>query len=716
MTVDLAEYARAVPLNALTAYGFGPLGHPGAKPAARLASLRQTTQGAWAAVETAGVISRQLLRVLAALGGSASRQQLEFQTSAAAPGVLGDALERLAAAELVDIGPDGRVELAAVIRDGIPGASISMTDQNAITSEAVALICRTLAVNPPGKKQERIDAIARAFADARAAERIRRDLSADARALLERVATAAGPGSTSPDAVGLTHYVLQSAAAPRYAFQRVPQRPEAAVLHELTSRGIVGVAEWEQTLWVWREAWPFVGRPFFTAWTSAPSPAVVAVTAVEASLPGVVGALDQAMRAWQANPPVALKNGDARIGKGDIRSTAKAIGVDEAAVDLASRLAIGVGLLLRNVVGRSGRGRNARVDEVWLGDPTLVDGWRSLAPLERWVRLVAEWCSPRVECGTQLLVNRHLVLWELGQLPEGHGYADATAFASWFHDRYASLGHQDAALECIGDLRTLGVVTCGRLALSRLGRAVLDDPSSVAALTGAESASVTVQADLTVIAPPDLRHDLIVELDAIAALENNSGALTYRLDAARLTRAVQAGRTPSDIVDFLGAISPARLPDAVVRLIHDAAARAGSVRVIAAPTVVVVSDAVDLVTACAIKALKLTKLTDTVAVTDVPLAKVRTVLERKGLAPEAVIGGGRHAARSSVDEAVAAAQQAAAMRAAARGRPGSVFEQHARALDERARSTADVPARLGVRGPVTVTAAMLDRLDATGLS
>ena len=51
-----------MPLNALTAYGFGPLGGPGGKPAARLASLRETTRGAWAAVETAGVIGRQLLR------------------------------------------------------------------------------------------------------------------------------------------------------------------------------------------------------------------------------------------------------------------------------------------------------------------------------------------------------------------------------------------------------------------------------------------------------------------------------------------------------------------------------------------------------------------------------------------------------------------------------------------------------------------------------
>ena len=156
MAVDLAEYARAVPLgHPLTAYGYGPLGRPGAKPAARLTSLRQTTQGAWAAVDTAGVIGRQLLQLLAALGGSVSRSEFEFQTSAAAPGVIGDALERLAAAELVDIRTDGGVELAAIIRNSIPGASISMTDQNAITTEVVALICRTLGVKPPGRKQER---------------------------------------------------------------------------------------------------------------------------------------------------------------------------------------------------------------------------------------------------------------------------------------------------------------------------------------------------------------------------------------------------------------------------------------------------------------------------------------------------------------------------------------------------------------------------------
>lgn len=722
MSSGLIEYARTVPLNALTAHGFGPLAppapkpsaSPGPEPMARLGSLRQTMDGAWAAVETAGVIGRRLLSVLAALGGSASHEQLEFQTAAAAPGVLAGALERLLAAELVVARPDGRVELAATIREHVPGATVSLADPNAITSDALALVCRAIGVTAPSRKHERIDAIARTFTDDRACQRIRGELSAGAIALLDRVVAEAGPGTAAPESVGLTSYVLRSAAAPRYAFQRAPDRPGSAALFELTSRGIVGVAEWEGGLWVWREAWPFVGRPFFSGWATEPEPKVVAVDGAGPRRPTVVAALDQAMRAWRAGPPAALKNADARIGKGDVRSTAKALGVDQGTIDLASRLAISMGLLLRNVVGRSGRGRNARAEEVWLGDPTMVAAWEALTPSRRWARLVAEWCSPALPCGQQLLVNRHLVLWELSQLAEGHGYADAAEFAAWFSERYASLGHPQAALECIGDLRALDVVTPGPVALTQLGRAVLEDPGSIESMAQSESVSVVVQGDLTVIAPPDLRQDLLVELDALAVLENDSGALTYRLDVARITRAVQAGQTPSGIVDFLAGVATAPLPDTVVRLVQDAAARAGSVRVIAAPTVVVVSDPVDLVTACGLKALQLVKVTDTVAVTDVAPAKVRAALERKGLAPEAIVGGGGRRARSSAEEAALAAERAAALRAVPAGPTQRFLEHRARALDERARSTVDVAARLDVRGPLTVTAATLDRLASAG--
>ncbi len=712
MAVSLPEYARAVPLNVLTAHGFGPTGRPGAKPAARLDSLRRNPEGVCAAVDTAGIIGRRLLTVLAALGGSATRVQLEFQTSSAAPGVLTSALSRLEASGLVVVFPDGSAELAPVVRGQIPGATISMADQNAIGTEALALICRAIGAKAPARKQERIDAITRTFADPQACARIREGLSADARELLDRIVRIAGPGTATPEKLGVGRYLLLGGAAPRYAFDRAPQRPETATFRELTSRGIVGMSDWQAEVWVWREAWPLVGRPFVTDWTTKPDPRKVPVDTAQTRLPAVVGVLDQAMRAWQSNPPAVLKNGDPRIGKTDIRATAKALGTTEATLDVASRLAIGIGLLLPNVVGHSGRGRHVRVEEVWRGDPTMVAAWASLAPLQRWVRLVAEWCSPRIPCGHQLLVNRHLVLWELAQLADGEGFADAGEFAAWFHHRHASLGHPQAALLCVDELRALGVVTAGSLALTELGRAALDDPLAVGAKVASESKSVVVQADLTVTAPPDLCHELMVGLDAIAALENASGALTYRLDATRITRAVQAGQSPSDIVDFLAGASAVPLPDAVVRLIHDAAAKAGSVRVIAAPTVVVVSDPADLVTACAIKALKLTKVTDTVAVTEVPLAKVRTALERKGLPPETVAGGAEKPVRSSAAEAAFAAQRAAELRAVSRGHAGGVYEHHARELAARAERLSDVSGRLDVTGPLTITPAMLDRLGA----
>ncbi|CAN5494901.1 helicase-associated domain-containing protein [soil metagenome] len=714
MDTAASDYARAVPLNALTAYGLGPLARSGTKPRADLRSMRSTLDGAWAAVDTAGVIGRRLLTVVAALGGSATRQQIDFQTSAAEPGVIDGALERLEASRLLVVRADGGVELAAVVRDHIPGSTISMADPNAITTDALSRICRTLDVRAGTKKQDRIDSIAAAFADPDERERIGGDLSAEASALLARIVDAAGAGTTTPDAVGVHTYLLHSDLVPRFPGRGGAVRPEIEPLRELTSRGIVGISEWHHDLWIWREAWPFVGKPFESDWAAAPDPEVTTVETGGPRLPSVVGALDQAMRAWQASPPAALKNGDARIGKSDVRSTAKSIGLHGDTVDLASQLAISIGLLLRNVVGRSGRGRNQRVDEVWMADPAMSATWEVLAPLQRWARLVAEWCSPRIACGHQLLVNRHLVLWELSQLADGTGYSDESEFATWFRDRHASLGHRDAALECIADLRLLGVVTAGPVALTRLGRAVLADPGSVAEMAGPESSAVVVQADLTVIAPPDLRHDLVVGLDALADLESASGAMTYRLDIARITREVQAGRTATDIVDFLAGISSVPLPDTVVRLVHDAAGRAASVRVIAAPTVVAVADPADLATACAIKALKLTRITDTLAVTEVSHAKVRAALERKGLAPQSIVGGAARQARSSAEEASRAAERAAALRSQTGGRAGGVFEQHARALDEHARSLDDVAGRLEVVGPLTITVEMVDRLDTTG--
>lgn len=125
----------------------------------------------------------------------------------------------------------------------------------------------------------------------------------------------------------------------------------------------------------------------------------------------------------------------------------------------------------------------------------------------------------------------------------------------------------------------------------------------------------------------------------MAEVENQSGAVVSRLTLDRITTAVQRGESVETIVEFLTELSSVPLADTVVRLVHDAASRVGRIRIVHAPTVVAVNDPADLVAALAVKAAKLTRVTDTVAVSELPHAKVRAALDKQGLAPDVV---GRH--------------------------------------------------------------------------
>ncbi len=700
MARPLSDYARAVPLQALSAYGLGPLscGH-GADPRGRLRSLRDSNQGVLAAIDTAGSTGRLLLMVVAALGWSATVDEIAFQTRHADPDVVTAALERLVQARLVERGSDGSVAIRERAALFVPGATISMADQNALTSDQLARMCKALGVVTPSRKQERIDAIAGEFADATASERVRSDLSTDAWALLDRIACAAGPGMVEPEQVDLDGYDLFAAASPRHAFQRVPERPEVRTLYELTSRGIVGTSDWENKLWIWREAWLLLERPFFTDWETPPSPVAVGIEPAPARVPGIVAVLDRAMQACHASPPSVLKNGDPRLAKSEVRALAKLIGVDAETVDFVTRLAIGIGLLLANTISEAGRGRRRTVDQVWIADLQLAAAWAALAPLERWLRLFAEWCRPsETACLKQLLVNRHLLMWELANLADDTGWADPDAFAAWFGDHYASLGHPAAVAECVADLAMLGIVNeAGPLALTSLGAIALRDPEAVARIEVSDAATAIVQADHTVVAPPDLRADLASRLATIASVENDAGAFVYRLDPEMITRAVQGGDGPDSIVDFLAQLSTVPLAPTVERLVRDAAARAGRVKVIAMPTVVVVSDPADLTIACSVKAAKLIAVSDTVAVSDLPSAKVRAALDRKGLAPEVVLGGSSRAQRT----------RTADVRGVERRPTGADVDD----LPAETAAIREAVARLRVVGTLTVTPALVDRLD-----
>jgi Helicase conserved C-terminal domain len=709
VSVSNRDYALAVPINALVAFGFGQAGRLEQPRMQQLEAFQKSSQGIWATVESAGKIGRRLLSVISSLGGAVTADQLAFHTPGAEPGVIDEALDRLANSALLVRTPSGGAVLTPAANSQLSIPSISLADINATTSDALAQICRSLALVAPAKKQERIDAIAQLFADEAGALHVTRSLSPEAFHLLNRIADVAGPGVIESDEVGISGYLLRATQGARYA-QRPSPLSEIAALIELTSRGIVGVAEYDRTLWIWREAWPLVARPFYQDWTTPPAPRIASTDTSSNRLPSIVAVLDQLLRLWAGSPPATLKNGSPRIAKSDVKASAKSLGVDEAVVDLASRLAIGIGLLRRNTTGVSGRGRNQRSEQAWMGDPTMVDAWAALAPTQRWVRLVAEWFTPD-ETSEGDLTNRHLTVWQLSLLDPSDGYVDADTFVSWFAHRHSPMTSEPAIKEALADLGALGVVAMsGPIALTALGRLAIEDPESISSLLGGAATGAVVQGDLSIIAPPDLRADLTVRLESLALVESSSGAVVYRLDPSRVTRAVQAGDAVDDVIGFLAALSPVPLPDTVVRLVRDAGSKAGTVRVVAASTVVIVTDPADLVTACSIKAIQLTRISDTVAVTEVALGKVRTALERKGLTPETLISAGKTEARSSAAEAVEAAKRAAEYRAISAGRGHSYYEREAEALDARAKSLTDTASRLAVRGPLAATPAVLERM------
>lgn len=707
------EVAAAIPLAATEWLGLGPFArHPRGDGA--LASLTPSSRSLPTAVDSSGTIGSQLLAVLSWYGGSVTAATLEAETPGADPDDLAWAIARLTAAGLVKAGPAGGLRLHPSLSSALEPSGVSFALPQAITSEGLGRILKALGITPaPTRKQDRIDAIAGLFAEPTGRARVVAGLSDRATALLEHIAERAGPEVVDTMAVGLDAYSLHHLEPSRFVYgNRAPIVPdEVAALRELTDHGIVGVAPWDGVMWIWREAWALLDRPLHGDWPSVPTPRTAPLADLGLRLPPLVGLADRALLFWDQNPPAVLKSGEPRLAKGVLRSTAKAIGTDEATVEIIATTVLSMGLLLTNVIGTSGRGRNKRTDEVWLADPDVRSAWSAAPAATRWLRLVAEWTNPRVPSSQQVVANRHLVLWELGALAPDEGWADDAEVARWLEHRYAPVGLEPAVLDTLADLRTLGLAsTHGPLGLTEIGRLALTDPSAVERAEFAAADRAIVQADETVVGPPDLDADLVARLSLLATLESDAGARIFRLDEGLIIRAVQGGETAEDIVTFLTELSSVPLPDTVRTLVTDCARRAERVRIVTATTVVIADDPADLALACKTKAAKLTAVTDTVAVSTLPAGKLRPILDRKGLAPLLVTptGDGVTPRRSSED-AGALERQAEQHRRFAERHGVDHVARYAEVLEAEAKAARDPGAKLVVRGPLAVTPLLLTR-------
>ncbi|MCP3935051.1 MAG: hypothetical protein GY708_06735 [Actinomycetia bacterium] len=699
------EYAHAVPLNAISAFGLGPFGARGERRERDLSYEATSQQGLAVAYNTSGLVVRQLVELIWAHGGRMDAEQLRAQTAPADPALLSVEIERAVVARLFEDRGDGSVELGETFSEYLAPFELGLTDTKSLTSDAMGAICRNLGVeNPiPTRKAERVAAIIAAFDAPGATEGLEAKVGPVAWKLFHDIVDSAGTGIAHASSVGIHGNI--HAVGPSPFSNRISHEGATKALHDLACHGLIGVESWEGQVWIWAEAYRVLGRPIYRDWSMAPRPTPVRIDSGTAAVPEVVTAMTAALEHWDEIAPKVLKNDEPRLAKAAVAALARTTGVSTTTAELLSGVAINHGLLLRNVTGASGRGRNRRVDAVWRPDPQLVEVWKSLSTAQRWALIVSGWSSPVDRSHrSQLQVNRHLVAWELADLEPGLGFDDTATFGQWLGDHYCDLGHCDAVAEVIEELRVLGLVPAqGAFGFTDVARALLADPASAEDAFGGSVDEVIVQPDMTIVVPPDLDAELASRLREISVVDSEGAVTVLRLDETRITKRCQAGTSAEDIVGFLADVSSVELSDGVIHLVRDAADKANRVSILEATSLVVTADPGDLQVAMSLKSAKLTKVADTVAISPLTPARLRQALDRRDLHPKIVTIGEQPAARTASDEAEVLARRAEELRRYVARSPNRHTSAIADRLDQNAAELADVGGRLTVSGPLVLT-------------
>lgn len=215
----------------------------------------------------------------------------------------------------------------------------------------------------------------------------------------------------------------------------------------------------------------------------------------------------------------------------------------------------------------------------------------------------------------------------LSYLPAGSSVANAAEVIraeqplAW--PQTARLEHILSDLRVQGDI--LGFTAHG--ALSAVGRMFvaeqsIDDIVAEAAEMLPEIRDrIIVQADLTIVAPTPLPHDLARTLRSLAVVESTGGATVYRLSPASLAGGLAAGMTADEIIALFERHCDVPVPQPVEFLVRDTAASFGRVRVGRGQGYLVTEDPhvmTAVLAALGPLSARVQRITDTVVVGDLP--------------------------------------------------------------------------------------------------
>jgi hypothetical protein len=360
-----------------------------------------------------------------------------------------------------------------------------------------------------------------------------------------------------------------------------------------------------------------------------------------------------------ATPVPELRSGG--LGVRDVKRLAKATGIDEARLGLLLEVSAAAGLI---AAGMPEPDPHDGVGPYWA--PTVAaDRFVESPTASKWHLLASTWLDlpgrpslvgnrgpdgkPYAALSDSLFstaapLDRRLLLDVLADLPRGAG-VDATSASRamiWRRPRWAVRLQPEPVGNLLTEAHALGMVGRGAIASPARNMLAGDPPDDVVAamekVLPAPIDHFLLQADLTVIVPGPLQRDLAEKLASVATVESAGAAMVYRVTEASIRRALDTGRTASELHTLFSKHSKTPVPQGLTYLIDDVARRHGQLRVGMAQSFVRCEDPALLaqaVAAPAVELLEIRLLAPTVAVSQAPISEVLAALRGAGFAPAA---------------------------------------------------------------------------------
>ncbi|WP_106402459.1 helicase-associated domain-containing protein [Actinocorallia populi] len=295
---------------------------------------------------------------------------------------------------------------------------------------------------------------------------------------------------------------------------------------------------------------------------------------------------EELLEHWGVRPPPVLRGGG--LGVRELRAAAGRLDLTERDAAIVVEVAHAAGLLDRD--GGSSEWLPTRSYDLWL----LRDA------AARWTELAGAWLETdrvpglvgerddrdrtinaltdgNIRSSAPRVRRETLAVLPEGVAPDEESVLRALAWrnprrASGLHDRLVSWTLHEAAF--------LGVTGFG--ARASYAGALLsggDVAGELGALLPEPVDQVVLQADLTAVAPGPLVPDLARELALTADVESKGGATVYRFTPESVRRALDAGRTVSELLDLLARHSSTPVPQPLSYLVEDVGRRHGRLRV-----------------------------------------------------------------------------------------------------------------------------------------